>query len=100
MNLNRLLPLCGLLAGAWLLPACQQYSTETKLQEAVVETAADPSDLAASPAAETTPENRENYDVIYKNEFLDAQRTPLSTFAIDIDRASHSACRACTTCAL
>ena len=34
--------------------------------------------------------NREQYAVIAENPFLDAGRTPLSTFAIDVDRASYS----------
>jgi Ca-activated chloride channel homolog len=34
--------------------------------------------------------NREQYAVIAENPFLDARRTPLSTFAIDVDRASYS----------
>jgi Ca-activated chloride channel family protein len=34
--------------------------------------------------------NREQYAVIAENPFLNARRTPLSTFAIDVDRASYS----------
>mgnify|MGYP000213687083 CR=1 FL=1 len=34
--------------------------------------------------------NREQYSVIAENPFLNARRTPLSTFAIDVDRASYS----------
>ena len=88
MNLNRLLPLCGLLAGAWLLPACQQYSSENK--SVAVEATESSVDLAAPQTADTALEARENYAVIHENDFLSAQRTPLSTFAIDVDRASYS----------
>ncbi len=34
--------------------------------------------------------NREQYATLVENPFLDAHRTPLSTFAIDVDRASYS----------
>ena len=34
--------------------------------------------------------NREQYATLVENPFLDARRTPLSTFAIDVDRASYS----------
>ena len=93
MKLTRLLPLWGLLVGAWLLPSCQQYSTEK--MEAVDATEAptapvvapEPTDLKA---ADTPPETRENYAVIHENPFLAAKRNPLSTFAIDVDRASYA----------
>ena len=94
MKLNRLLPLWGLLVGAWLLPACQQqYSTEQLVAAEVTEAAAEP---AAPPeptdakTADSTLENRENYAVIHENPFLAAGRNPLSTFAIDVDRASYA----------
>jgi Ca-activated chloride channel family protein len=41
-------------------------------------------------AADTTQENRETYAVIHENPFLAAERNPLSTFAIDVDRASYA----------
>ncbi|MDO7847413.1 VWA domain-containing protein [Hymenobacter sp. M29] len=94
MKLNCLRPLWGLLVGAWLLPACQQqYSTEKMEAVAVAETPAAPTDAtepADSKAADTTQESRENYAVIHENPFLDAARNPLSTFAIDVDRASYA----------
>ena len=36
------------------------------------------------------PGNREQYANIVENPFLDAARTPLSTFAIDVDRAAYA----------
>lgn len=36
------------------------------------------------------PGNTENYSPINDNEFLEAERNPLSTFSIDVDRASYS----------
>ncbi|MBD2713441.1 VWA domain-containing protein [Microvirga sp. STR05] len=93
MKLNRLLPLCGLLAGVWLLPACHQYSTENMAVTEQVETAAEPAaapDAAAKAADTPAPESRENYAVIHENPFLDARRNPLSTFAIDVDKASYA----------
>ncbi|AII52004.1 vWA domain-containing protein [Hymenobacter sp. APR13] len=94
MKLNRLWPLCGLLAGAWLLPACHQYSTEQLVTTDAVEAAAEPASTAtpdvATNAADTAPQSRENYAVVHENPFLEARRNPLSTFAIDVDRASYS----------
>ncbi|SHK18372.1 vWA domain-containing protein [Hymenobacter psychrotolerans] len=93
MKLNRLLPLCGLLAGAWLLPACHQYSTENMAVTEQVEAAAEPAaapDAAANAADTIGPESRENYTVIHENPFLDARRNPLSTFAIDVDKAFYA----------
>jgi Ca-activated chloride channel family protein len=97
MKLNRLLPLCGLLAGACLLPACHQtYSTEEMVATEVAPPAAE---LAATPeptiadnpkAGDVLQGNRENYAVIHENPFLAAERNPLSTFAIDVDRASYA----------
>ncbi|WP_051718608.1 vWA domain-containing protein [Hymenobacter sp. IS2118] len=101
MKLNRLRPLWRLLVGACLLPACdQQYSTE-KMDAATAtsEAAADNTDAAATaettePVAPNAPdaqlEGRENYAVIHENPFLTAARNPLSTFAIDVDRASYA----------
>ncbi|MDO7852295.1 vWA domain-containing protein [Hymenobacter convexus] len=100
MKLNRLLPLWGLLGGACLLPACQQYSTEKMEATDVTRRAAVPpapdADLAEAPAtpdpraADSTFGNRENYAVLHENPFLAAARNPLSTFAIDVDRASYA----------
>lgn len=91
MKLNRLLPLAGLLAGAWLLPACHQYSTEQVVATEQVEIAAEPAPTdAAEKPADTVPARGEDYAVIHENPFLDAQRSPLSTFAIDVDRASYA----------
>ena len=93
MKLNCLRPLWGLLVGACLLPACQQYSTDKMVTTEVTETAAEP---AATPdptdpkTADITQERRENYAVIHENPFLAAERNPLSTFAIDVDRASYA----------
>ena len=102
MKLNRLRPLLGLLAGVCLLPACQQkYSTEEMVTTEVTEPAAAPplepsADLAEAPAptdpwaADAAQGNGENYAVVHENPFLTAQRNPLSTFAIDVDRASYA----------
>jgi Ca-activated chloride channel family protein len=93
MKLNRLRPLWGLLAGACLLPACQQYSTEKMAAVAATEAAIEP---LAPPepgnllAADTQRKTRENYAVIHENPFLAAERNSLSTFAIDVDRASYA----------
>jgi len=91
MKLNRLLPFTGLLAGAWLLPACHQYSTE---QVVATEQAVFVAELASVEAldkeADTVPTLGENYAVMRENSFLDARRNPLSTFAIDVDRASYA----------
>ncbi|HEX8505916.1 MAG TPA: VWA domain-containing protein [Hymenobacter sp.] len=90
MKPNRLRPLWGLLVGACLLPAChQQYSTEQVVTTEVTEPAAPP-DPTDPKAADTTQENRENYAVVHENPFLTAERNPLSTFAIDVDRASYA----------
>jgi Ca-activated chloride channel family protein len=85
MKLNRLRPLWGLLAGVCLLPACQQYSTEQL--EAVADTEVP---VEAPKTADTGRESQENYAVIHENPFLAAARNPLSTFAIDVDRASYA----------
>jgi Ca-activated chloride channel family protein len=101
MKLNRLRPLWGLLVGVCLLPACQQqYSTEETVATEVTEPAAAPIDanaeLTEAPtptdprAADAAQGNRENYAVVHENPFLAAQRNPLSTFAIDVDRASYA----------
>jgi Ca-activated chloride channel family protein len=93
MKLTRLLPLWGLLAGACLLPACQQYSTEKMEAVALPEATAEPVEttLPTDPrAADTLSENRESYAIIHENPFLAATRNPLSTFAIDVDRASYA----------
>ncbi|GAB3575122.1 vWA domain-containing protein [Hymenobacter daeguensis] len=95
MKRNCLRPLWGLLVGAWLLPACQQqYSTEhMMLRKEVAEMTAEPAATpvsADSEAADTVQGNRENYAVIHENPFLSAARNPLSTFAIDVDRASYA----------
>lgn len=44
-------------------------------------------DLKAAPAQDY---NREGYNRIYDNEFKDSKHDPLSTFSIDVDRASYS----------
>lgn len=44
-------------------------------------------DLKAAP---TQDYNREGYNRIYDNEFKDSKHDPLSTFSIDVDRASYS----------
>ncbi|MCC3156837.1 VWA domain-containing protein [Hymenobacter sp. 15J16-1T3B] len=97
MTLNRLRPLRGLLLAAALLSACsQQYSTEKQEVPAAYglsrEAAADAN--AEAPAlpgtADTAPARRENYAVVHENAFLDARHNPLSTFAIDVDRASYA----------
>jgi Ca-activated chloride channel family protein len=91
MKLNRLLPFTGLLAGVWLLPACHQYSTEQVVATEQVEYAAEPAaDEALEKKADPVPARGEDYAVIHENPFLDAQRNPLSTFAIDVDRASYA----------
>jgi Ca-activated chloride channel family protein len=101
MKLNRLRPLWGLLVGVCLLPACQQqYSIEKMEAPEVTEPAAAPIDanaeLTEAPAptdpraADAAQGNRENYAVVHENPFLTAQRNPLSTFAIDVDRASYA----------
>ncbi|WP_201987082.1 vWA domain-containing protein [Hymenobacter rubidus] len=90
MKLNCLRPLWGLLVGAWLLPACQQYSTEKMEAVTVAEVAADTPEPTDPKTADTTRENRENYAVVHENPFLAAERNPLSTFAIDVDRASYA----------
>ncbi|RAK69730.1 vWA domain-containing protein [Hymenobacter edaphi] len=97
MTLNRLRPLRGLLLAAALLSACsQQYSTEDQkeLEPAYGlgrEAAADASAEPAFPgAADPAPASRENYAVVHENPFLEARRNPLSTFAIDVDRASYA----------
>ncbi|QIX61574.1 VWA domain-containing protein [Hymenobacter sp. BT18] len=91
--MNRLLPLCGLLAGAWLLPACsQQYSTEDQNQIAAApaypELQQDAE--AVAPPAEPPAAPRDNYAVVHENAFQEARRNPLSTFAIDVDPASYA----------
>ena len=102
MKLNRLRPLWGLLAGVCLLPACQQqYSTEEMVTTEVTQPVAAPplepnANLAEAPAptnpraADAARGNGENYAVVHENPFLMAQRNPLSTFAIDVDRASYA----------
>jgi Ca-activated chloride channel family protein len=99
MKLNCLRPLWGLLVAACLLPAChQQYSTEQVVNTELVEPAAAPAAMPdnAAPgfpdpkAADTMREGRENYAVVHENPFLATERTPLSTFAIDVDRASYA----------
>lgn len=97
MKLNRLRPLWGLLVGAWLLPACQQYSTEkmeaVATTEVSTEVPAEPTETTEPTdprAADTAQGNRENYAVVHENPFLAAERNPLSTFAIDVDRASYA----------
>lgn len=94
MKPNRLRPLWGLLVGVCLLPAChQQYSTEkavtTEVTQPVAEPVATP-DPAAPKTADTAQGSRENYAVVHENPFLAAERNPLSTFAIDVDRASYA----------
>ncbi len=44
-------------------------------------------DIKAAPAQDY---NREGYNRIYDNEFKDSKHDPLSTFSIDVDRASYS----------
>jgi Ca-activated chloride channel family protein len=44
-------------------------------------------DMKAAPAEDY---NREGYNRIYDNEFKDSKHDPLSTFSIDVDRASYS----------
>jgi Ca-activated chloride channel family protein len=44
-------------------------------------------DLKAAPAQDY---NREGYNRIYDNEFKESKHDPLSTFSIDVDRASYS----------
>lgn len=94
MKLNRLRPLWGLLAGVWLLPACsQQYSTEKMDAVATTEVPTElvePATFDIPKPADLAQENRENYAVIHENPFLTAARNPLSTFAIDVDRASYA----------
>ncbi|GAA4354354.1 VWA domain-containing protein [Hymenobacter saemangeumensis] len=91
MKLHHLRPLWGLLVGACLLPAChQQYSTESLVVTEAPEQAAAPGETPAPAAAEPPRENRESYAVIHENPFLTAARNPLSTFAIDVDRASYA----------
>ncbi|GAB3824870.1 vWA domain-containing protein [Hymenobacter jeollabukensis] len=101
MTIIRLRPLRGLLLAAALLSACsQQYSTENlkagaqpELVETTTDAAMAPEPVANQPvpgAADTAPARRENYAVIHENPFLDARRNPLSTFAIDVDRASYA----------
>ncbi|WP_133273400.1 vWA domain-containing protein [Hymenobacter radiodurans] len=94
MKINRLLPLWGLLGAAWLLPAChQQYSTEKleRIEVAALEPAPDEASAPADPkSSDSLSSTRENYAVIHENPFLAAERNPLSTFAIDVDRASYT----------
>ncbi|QIL77675.1 vWA domain-containing protein [Hymenobacter sp. HDW8] len=94
MKINRLLPLWGLLGAAWLLPAChQQYSTEKmeRIEVAALEPAPDEASAPADPkSSDSLSSTRENYAVIHENPFLAAERNPLSTFAIDVDRASYA----------
>jgi Ca-activated chloride channel family protein len=93
MKLTRLLPLWGLLASACLLPACQQYSTEKMEAVALPEATAapvEPPTPTDARSADTTAENREIYAIMHENPFLAATRNPLSTFAIDVDRASYA----------
>ncbi|MBI4569298.1 MAG: VWA domain-containing protein [Planctomycetes bacterium] len=52
-------------------------------------------DLPAAPATQPLPadhdgHNREQYDAITHNPFLDAKSNPLSTFSIDVDTASYA----------
>ncbi|MBC6611444.1 VWA domain-containing protein [Hymenobacter sp. BT507] len=91
MKIHRLLPLWGLLVAAWLLPAChQQYSTETVVQSEVEAMPLVPDDAMAAPTPATPDASREGYAIIHENPFLAAARNPLSTFAIDVDRASYA----------
>jgi Ca-activated chloride channel family protein len=93
MKLTRLLPLWGLLASACLLPACQQYSTEKMEAVALPEATAapvEPPTPTDARSADTTAENREIYAIMHENPFLAATGNPLSTFAIDVDRASYA----------
>lgn len=48
-----------------------------------------PNGMAAPQVLSRMP-NTEDYGVINENEFMDAARNPLSTFAIDVDAASYS----------
>src|SRR5215470_6101471 len=84
-------------AMAQLVVACDNYSarnnqttqditlkaldSSTPLQEPVEENKIKPEDKAF---------NTENYDQITENKFLSAMQQPLSTFSIDVDRASYS----------
>jgi Ca-activated chloride channel family protein len=45
---------------------------------------------APYPASHFSQFNTEEYDRIYENIFLDAQKNPLSTFSIDVDTASYA----------
>jgi Ca-activated chloride channel family protein len=93
MKLNRLLRLWALLGAAGLLPACQQQSTEMVATESVAlptEPAAEPGPSSVPDPADPGRESRDNYAVVHENPFLDARRNPLSTFAIDVDKASYT----------
>ena len=47
-------------------------------------------EIVGQPQVQRGEPNREGYARIVENEFLDARRNPLSTFAIDVDAASYS----------
>jgi Ca-activated chloride channel homolog len=47
-------------------------------------------DMMASEPSEFKPDNTEEYAEIVENRFQDALNNPLSTFSIDVDRASYS----------
>ncbi len=71
------------------LQACSQKATEsanvTETTEAVAFDEQKESDGASAPEF-----NTEAYDHIQENEFKDAKSNPLSTFSIDVDKASYS----------
>jgi Ca-activated chloride channel family protein len=91
-NWNCLKSLTGIFMGVLLLPAC---GTDVESDKRDYQNSSQVDVTAPSPMNETMEEepassNTEEYTAIKENEFKDAQETPLSTFSIDVDKASYS----------
>ncbi|TAL39826.1 MAG: VWA domain-containing protein [Spirochaetes bacterium] len=65
-----------------------QYAAQSK--DAKAGKSAPRMDMMKERAKDETELNTEEYDSIKENEFLDAQKNPLSTFSADVDTASYS----------
>src|SRR5258705_13814566 len=75
----------ALLAMGLLLVACDHATTSSKVRSA--------KDIAVIPTRSNAPAlnfNTEDYDHIIENDFHTVEQQPLSTFSIDVDRASYS----------
>jgi Ca-activated chloride channel family protein len=77
----------GIFMGLLLLSACH---TDHPDQEAKDYTIAPESTIQYEEIQEPVVSNTEEYATIKENEFKNAQENPLSTFSIDVDKASYS----------